>query len=349
MAISLVQSKAGVSASATTNPSIDSAPTSGNLIVLCFASDDYNGTPDSGWTESTNMEQQAWHGAYIWWRISNGSNPPGSYTIGSATVSGWVMMEFSGCDTEPYDISDSQQSVDPGTTYTTPSITPTSGDRLLVALLAGDQYESTVSTSSGWTNSFNRVDDAQTTAGATDDIASVAYRIVTANGATGYSTGATWTNQQLQRTGHIIAFKASSGEPPPGTQKIYASADDTDGGWTDQAGGTTLYAAIDETSASDADYIRSADSPSSDTCKVHLGDPGVSVTTPINLRVRYAKVGTGTINLTVKLFEGSTELWSKAYNNISASLTTATESDITLNQPISDETNLYVSFIATAV
>jgi hypothetical protein len=105
MAIALVQSAKGTGTTAIVNPSFSVAPTNGNLIVLAFAADDYNGTPNTGWTQSAEMEQQTFHGGYLWWRISTGANPPGGYTIGSATVSAWVLMEFSGADASPYDIS----------------------------------------------------------------------------------------------------------------------------------------------------------------------------------------------------------------------------------------------------
>jgi hypothetical protein len=135
MAIALVKSAKGTSTSATVSPAFSTAPANGNLIVLAFAADDYNGTPNTGWTQSTGMEQQTFHGSYIWWRISDGSNPPGSYTIGSATNSAWVLAEFSGVDATPFDISNgtfTQTNTGP-TTQATPSIVPTTGNRVLCA------------------------------------------------------------------------------------------------------------------------------------------------------------------------------------------------------------------------
>jgi hypothetical protein len=108
-----------------------------------------------------------------------------------------------------------------------------------------------------------------------------------------------------------------------------------------------LYAAIDETAFDDADYIRSVSGPSSDTCKIKLSTPGSGVTTPIELRVRYGKTGPATINLTVKLLEGTTEVWSQTYNNVSASFVTVSE-NVTPSPSISDASNLYIQFIATA-
>ena len=212
MAIALVQQAEGVSSTATTNPSFSSAPTSGNLVVLCFAADDYNGTPNSGWTQSTGMEQQTYHGGYVWWRISDGSNPPGGYTIGSASVSAWILTEWSGVDATPYDISAGQFQQTSTNSYTTPSITPTSGDRLLLAMIGGSVAADQNAESIGsWTNSFTAIDYIGTSAGSTDDIVGCAYRLVTANGSTGYSTGATFSRVEQSKSGLIIAFKAASG------------------------------------------------------------------------------------------------------------------------------------------
>lgn len=210
MAISLVQSNEGISATATTNPSFAVAPTSGNLIVLCFSADDYNGTPDSGWTQSTGCEQQTYCGSYVWWRISNGSNPPGSYTIGSATVSAWVLLEFSGCDASPYDLSNGQLQQTSSDSYTTPSIIPTAGDRVLVAAMGAAKNTDQGGVTSSWLNSFTFVRDIGTTAGATDDVVGVAYRLVTGDGSTGYSSGCTFDGIEQAKTGIIIAFKAAT-------------------------------------------------------------------------------------------------------------------------------------------
>jgi hypothetical protein len=48
------------------------------------------------------------------------------------------------------------------------------------------------------------------------------------------------------------------------------TADVTDGGWTDQEGSTTLYAAIDEAAADTADYVQSSANPSGDTFRVKM-------------------------------------------------------------------------------
>jgi hypothetical protein len=208
MAIALVQKANGTSTTATTTASFSVAPTSGNLVVLTLATDDYNGTPDAGWTQSTGMEQQTFHGGYIWWRISNGSNSL-QYTIGSATRSAWTLREFSGVDPTPYDTSNGQFTQAAGSTQATPNITPTAGDRLLVAgwgFSAGSNLTSFAGTVS---NSFTDV----TYGGVgTIDVSASAYLLVTANGSTAYGSTHTQTTggTPTARSGLVIAFKAAA-------------------------------------------------------------------------------------------------------------------------------------------
>lgn len=71
-------------------------------------------------------------------------------------------------------------------------------------------------------------------------------------------------------------------------QQALPNADVSVGGWTASTG-SDLYAMIDETTASDADYIQSATTPSSDVAEVALtnpADPAVSTGHIIRIRAR---------------------------------------------------------------
>jgi hypothetical protein len=212
MAIALVQSNEGTSATATTTATFSVAPTSGNLVVLCFAADDYNGTPDTGWTQSTGMEQQGNNGGYIWWRISTGTNSF-PYTIGSATNSAWVLAEFSGAHATPYDISSGQFANSGGSNYTTPSITPTSGARVLVAAITASNSGGDMSADmTTWLSSFTHIrSSGPASATGTRDAVGAAYLLVTANGSTAYSSGASYPYTILSKDGLIISFKDAGG------------------------------------------------------------------------------------------------------------------------------------------
>jgi hypothetical protein len=88
---------------------------------------------------------------------------------------------------------------------------------------------------------------------------------------------------------------------------LNVSADSADGNWHDNTGGTSLAAAIDETSASDSDYIRSELGPSASACRVKLaagGDPASSTGHIIHWRAGKDSTGGATIGMTVKLYQG---------------------------------------------
>lgn len=108
-----------------------------------------------------------------------------------------------------------------------------------------------------------------------------------------------------------------------GIYTVRPISDVSDGTWTDQDGGTNLYAAIDETSASDTDYIKSADieAGDSDVCEVLLGAMSApSVDTDHVIRYRYRAQGDLTINLTVALRQGTgTQIASATHNGVGAS------------------------------
>src|SRR3954463_975166 len=192
MAWALAQSNEGISAAATTTPTFSTTPASGSLVVLAFASDDYNATPNTGGTQSTGMEQQTFHGGYIWWQISTGAQPP-SYTIGSATNSAWILEKWSGNDAAPYDTSNGTFTASSGTTQATPTITPSTGERLLCAMMGGSLATTNLSAITvSWSNSFTTVRDVGNsgTTG-TEDWTGSGYRLVTGDDATGYTTTGT--------------------------------------------------------------------------------------------------------------------------------------------------------------
>ena len=87
-------------------------------------------------------------------------------------------------------------------------------------------------------------------------------------------------------------------------------ADDTDGNWTDQDSGTSLYAAIDETSADNATtFIQSTDGASNDICIVRLSN--ISVPGSGNVNIKYTALsednsGMGAPGVKFELLEGST-------------------------------------------
>lgn len=140
-------------------------------------------------------------------------------------------------------------------------------------------------------------------------------------------------------------------------QLLLPSSDSVDGAWTDQAGGTSLFAAIDD--QSDADYVRSELAPSASKMRVKLsaGDDPLSSTGHI-LRWRVGKdtAGGPQVNVTAKLYQGGGNvigagalIASFARSNVAA-LTTFDEalSGAQANA-ITDYADLYLEFEAAQV
>lgn len=217
MAISRVQSNSGAQNSglATVTATWASPATAGNLLVLIVGSDDYAASPPSGWTQSTGCKQETFLGHYVWWKVAAGGETSVNYTIGSAATSAWITAEYLGVHSSPYDTSNGQLAASSANTYTTAAVTPGSGDRLLIASMGGSLGAAGLTTTSAWLNSFTAVRDSATVLGSgTRDLVGYAERIVTADGATGYSSGCTYNISAESRTGILIAMKAAPAAAP---------------------------------------------------------------------------------------------------------------------------------------
>jgi hypothetical protein len=130
---------------------------------------------------------------------------------GSATYA-WAIAEYSGVAASPYDISAGQFAQSSAASYTTPTVTPTAGDRLLIAEIGGSHGTTTFTDLTPWTNSFSRVAVGTSAISTAHEIIGFGSQLVTADGATAYSSGATYTGATPEsRTGIAIAFKAASG------------------------------------------------------------------------------------------------------------------------------------------
>ena len=237
----VVQSNTGTSALTTTTPTLGSATTANNIVVLTFAADDYNGTPNTGWTQSSEMEQQTFHGGYLWWFRCAGSDAIPSYTIGSAARSAWTLVEYAGpFDATPYDVSEGQFVQSSANSYTTANMTPTTGSRLALAGLNAQHAAADLAAWQNFTNSF--VSAASVLTNGANPRLSVAQvrRVITGDGATTFATGGDHGAQVSQsRSAVIIAFKQAAGGGGGGN--VLSSRGNTGKGVVDG----TLAAAID--------------------------------------------------------------------------------------------------------
>jgi len=133
-------------------------------------------------------------------------------------------------------------------------------------------------------------------------------------------------------------------------QYLRPSADTSLGSWTDEAdGATNIYTHIDETSPSDADYVQSPNNPSANIYKFKIStgsDPTVHTNHIISYRYRKPD-NLGTVNLKVRLVEGTTTRKEWTHNDIGTTWTTQ-EQTLTEGEAatITDYSNLYLELEA---
>jgi hypothetical protein len=86
--------------------------------------------------------------------------------------------------------------------------------------------------------------------------------------------------------------------------------------WTDQAGGSSLYEAIDEEVASIVDYIQSPIHPAGDVARIKLSSPR-PILEPMTVSYEYGKnIDAGSLSLTVRLMQGSTTIATWTHPNV---------------------------------
>lgn len=104
---------------------------------------------------------------------------------------------------------------------------------------------------------------------------------------------------------------------------------------------TYLYDMLNEPVINDGDYIISPSDPNSATCEVKLSTFGNPISGDWVVRYRYFKAGVGTLDFTLKLFQGTTEIASWSHTNISPTLTQGSQTLTTEQKAaITDRSNL---------
>lgn len=147
---------------------------------------------------------------------------------------------------------------------------------------------------------------------------------------------------------------ADSIDPTYAALVMHAPVSDSSlGDWTDEGDGTTnIYTSIDEADPSDADYVQSGEAPSTDIYKVGLAT-GTDPATGDNHFVdyRYKKdTASGTINLEVRLVEGTTTRATWNHNDIGLSWVQVRQALSTAQaNAITNYNNLFLEFEATQV
>jgi len=192
----IVQQNFGIWTGTAMAVTLPSATAPSSIIALIVAGNTTVSTP-IGWT--LRQSQVNFMGHYLFTQSGGGS----SWNITTANGSGtWYIAEISG---GTYDTSASDNDPSGSSSYMTPALTPTVGERLLIASLGSVNGGATVCTVSDWTDSFVEVADV---CNPTADYAmqGVAARTVTADGVSSYSTGVTYSMNGVYRSAIIAAF-----------------------------------------------------------------------------------------------------------------------------------------------
>lgn len=224
----------GTSTSA--NPTVSfSAPAAGTLLLLHVASDDYRATSGTGRPESTGWTflagQEGNLGLYVWWKIATGAETSVQYKINSATNSAYAVTGITNIDTTtPLGANTSGKSIVSGATtnYTTPSITPGSGQRWIVVATVGATGNNTTGPYS-FSGSYTEIHERYTTSGYRPGLG-VAARVMdggtststtmtyATNGDQGMAVHAAWLNAAGGTDGTQVGVKSvGAGQVLPGT------------------------------------------------------------------------------------------------------------------------------------
>lgn len=200
----------GESTTATTTATFTAQP-AGTLLVLCVVADDYKTGNPSGWSVAYNSPGSGeFHGHYMWYKIATGSETSVAYTIGSASRSIHVVLAVTNITgTTPLDVAGGQSVNASAQSYTTPSVTTTTGRRIGIAMIGGSNSGSLPSGADTWLNTYTEVADKQSTAnpGLELGLATLVF-----DGGAATSSGATYTSlwTAQSRSGIIAAFKGAT-------------------------------------------------------------------------------------------------------------------------------------------
>lgn len=185
----------------------------------------------SGFTQRTNSVSSM--GLYSYDKAGAGE-ASFTFTANASGMGVWFCWELSSGSSW---VTGSAAQTDPaGASYTSPSITPSAGDRHLLAIVGGNGGAVAKNVTS-WSDSFTEWADAQAALTGDGTFAAAADRDVTANGSTAYSTTGTFNSTVSVRGGFTLAYVNNAGDVtaptvPTGLQTTAVGSTTADLGWT---------------------------------------------------------------------------------------------------------------------
>ena len=203
--MALAQSNTGTFSGTPFTVTLPAASNASNRLVLFVTGNTLITTP-SGWTLRTSQVNEMGH--YLFDRAGDGGT---SWSVsGSAGQGVWWIGEV---EAGVYNTAAGQNNISSSTSYTTPTIVPSSGAKILLASLGSLRAGSDARTVGSWLNSFVEVSD-NCYVGADNPSGATASREVVGDGSTGYSTGATYSLASTGRSALIASYVTSSGVTP---------------------------------------------------------------------------------------------------------------------------------------
>jgi hypothetical protein len=203
--VPVVQQNSGLFNGTSAVVTLPSATSSANLLVISIGADVTMQTL-AGWTLRTSQVNDMGH--YMWTKQGDGASS-WTFTADGALPGAWYIEEITD---GTYINATGQNNVTSQTTYGTTTLTPTAGQRRMLASI-GSLHNSSVRTLSGWTNSYVEQSDQCSNVPARP-LQGTAALEATADGVTGYSTTATYSLTNTSKSALHGAFGTSSGGAP---------------------------------------------------------------------------------------------------------------------------------------
>jgi hypothetical protein len=188
--------------SATITPTLPGASSASNCVVVIIAANTVMTLPAS-WTSRTQQVNNMGH-----YMIDRAGVSLTSVAITMAAGQGtwWIGEIASGV----FDIASGANDITVATSYTTPTLTPTAGTRIVLTSISSLTSSSLPRTVSGWTNSFVEQADVCQQSADYPMQGVAALDGITANGSTGYSTTTTYSGSSDSRSALIAAYATSA-------------------------------------------------------------------------------------------------------------------------------------------
>jgi hypothetical protein len=203
--VPVVQQNSGLFNGTSAVITLPSATSASNLLVISIGADVTMQTL-SGWTLRTSQVNDMGH--YMWTKQGDGASS-WTFTADASLPGVWYVEEI---ENGTYLTATGQNNVSSQTTYGTTTLTPTAGERRMLASI-GSLHNSSTRTLSGWTNSYVEQSDQCSNVPARP-LQGTAALEVTANGSTGYSTTATYSVTNTSKSALHGAFGTPSGGTP---------------------------------------------------------------------------------------------------------------------------------------